>query len=111
MNNDIGITDMQLTQAAQDKLMELLRGCEYEPLPLDFQITTAKTNLYLYPNSFPDGAYIALSLCYGMRNHSAESHYAIAILSTDVEYIFAIDRGTHDAIRDLTNAGENYIYP
>lgn len=110
VNNDMGITDMQLTQAAQDKLMELLRGCEYEPLPLDFQITTAKTSLYLYPNSFPDGANIALSLCYGMRNHSAESHYAIAILSTDVEHIFAIDRGTHDAIRDLTNAGENYIY-
>lgn len=110
VNNDMGITDMQLTQEAQDKLMELLRGCKYEPLPLDFQITTAKTSLYLYPNSFPDGAYIALSLCYGFRNHSAESHYAIAILSTDVEYIYAIDRDTYEDIRDLTYAGENYVY-
>ncbi len=99
---------MQLTKEARDRLMGLLRECEYTPLPDDFKIVNENAIIELFPEYFGDSAPTVLGLVKGTGNHSTESYYAVSIYNSI--YNYSIDKELYEAIYEITYRGENYIY-
>lgn len=98
----------RFTDETAGKLMELLRSCEYTPLPDDTEENYCPAEFYLYKND-GDTEPITLRLCSPRRNHSTESYYAIAVLWEDKEYFYAVTRDEWDKIYRLTDWGPNYV--
>ncbi len=111
----VGVTDstiykMQLTKEAQDKVINLLQGFEYTPLPDDFEIISERAVLELYYDHFGDDAPIVLGLVNGSRNHGTEGAYAVSIYGADPILNYSVDREDFEAVYDILYRGENYVY-
>lgn len=108
MVNTMILTDERFTDETAGRLMELLRNCEYTPLPDDTEESYCPAEFYLYKNA-DDTEPITLRLCSPRRNHSTESYKAVAVLVGDKEYFYAIDRDEWEKIYRLTDWGPNYV--
>lgn len=108
MVNTMILTDERFTDETAGRLMELLRNCEYTPLPDDVEESYCPAELYLYKN-IDDTEPITLRLCSPRRNHSTESYKAIAVLVGDKEYFYSITRDEWEKIYRLTDWGPNYV--
>lgn len=98
----------RFTDETAGKLMELLRSCEYTPMPDDTEESYYSAEFRLYKNT-GDTEPVMLRLCNSSRKHGEGCDDTVAVFSEGKEYFYSIAPDEWEEIYRLTDWGPNYV--